>query len=377
MNICGSLALVKSTRIALAVLCVGTGCVSYPARAPATTTQIGFLDEAWVAPLAIGKVLVFDLSLPACFGDHDRAATVSVRSDSTLAEFHGDTLEQATGSIVVLPRSGPLFSALRREGRVFFGWSNAAGGSLVEVVGECVNGARFTATTKIANTPLPQLRLPFATGRWKAFNGPSPTSKHRRAAITFASAEKPVIFERFGIDWMLAEDEPQMRGETKDNHTYRSYGTPLLAVADGTIVALQDGIPENEDGPSSRAIAITEQTIGGNYLGLKLDGSDAVAFYAHFQAHTLRVAVGDHVHAGDVLGLLGKSGNSSSPHLHFHLARTQSMAGNEKAPFSPLRTPSIPYQITKLGLINGNTCTPYTNILPSEDAVVDASGCAP
>ena len=43
------------------------------------------------------------------------------------------------------------------------------------------------------------------------------------------------------------------------------------------------------------------------------------AFYAHMQAHAFKVKVGDRVRTGDVLGLLGNTGNTDTPHLHFHI----------------------------------------------------------
>jgi murein DD-endopeptidase MepM/ murein hydrolase activator NlpD len=47
---------------------------------------------------------------------------------------------------------------------------------------------------------------------------------------------------------------------------------------------------------------------GGNY-----------ALYAHFQPGSIRVKEGDRVERGDVLALVGSSGNSLAPHLHFHV----------------------------------------------------------
>ena len=48
-------------------------------------------------------------------------------------------------------------------------------------------------------------------------------------------------------------------------------------------------------------------------------GSGEYAALAHFQKGSVRVAQGDTVRAGEVLGLCGNSGNSSEPHVHFHL----------------------------------------------------------
>jgi hypothetical protein len=43
------------------------------------------------------------------------------------------------------------------------------------------------------------------------------------------------------------------------------------------------------------------------------------AFYAHMQPGSLRVKEGDRVRKGQILGLLGNTGNTDAPHLHFHI----------------------------------------------------------
>ena len=74
-------------------------------------------------------------------------------------------------------------------------------------------------------------------------------------------------------------------------------GTPLIAVADGTIVGRVDG--------------------GGGGNSLTLTTADGqVFFYAHMNAPTFR-SNGERVGKGDVIGFVGDSGNARNPHLHF------------------------------------------------------------
>jgi murein DD-endopeptidase MepM/ murein hydrolase activator NlpD len=54
---------------------------------------------------------------------------------------------------------------------------------------------------------------------------------------------------------------------------------------------------------------------GGNHVVLEIS-PDIYAFYAHFQPGSITVAAGDRVAAGDVLGLLGNTGQTTAPHLH-------------------------------------------------------------
>ncbi|MGH9943007.1 MAG: M23 family metallopeptidase, partial [Pyrinomonadaceae bacterium] len=141
------------------------------------------------------------------------------------------------------------------------------------------------------------------------------------------------IAQRFAIDFVqLREDGRTFTGDQKDNKNYRCYGAETLAVADGVVVATKDGIPENVPGANSRAVPITLETIGGNHVILDLNNS-RFAFYAHLQPGSLRVKLGDKVRRGQVLGLVGNSGNSTEPHLHFHLSNANSPLGSEGIPY--------------------------------------------
>jgi murein DD-endopeptidase MepM/ murein hydrolase activator NlpD len=79
-------------------------------------------------------------------------------------------------------------------------------------------------------------------------------------------------------------------------------------------------------------VPITLETVGGNHVILDLGGG-RYAFYAHLRPGTLRVRTGDLVRRGQVLGLVGNSGNSTEPHLHFHLADANSPLGSEGIPY--------------------------------------------
>ena len=58
--------------------------------------------------------------------------------------------------------------------------------------------------------------------------------------------------------------------------------------------------------------------ITGNYVMID-HGTNEYSLYAHLQPDSVRVHVGDKVKAGNVIGKLGSSGNSTEPHLHFHV----------------------------------------------------------
>ena len=48
-------------------------------------------------------------------------------------------------------------------------------------------------------------------------------------------------------------------------------------------------------------------------------------FFAHFKQNSIRVKQGQIIKQGELLGLCGNSGNSSEPHLHFHIQNVENM----------------------------------------------------
>lgn len=199
-----------------------------------------------------------------------------------------------------------------------------------------INGAG--GEIAVRNGSALEISSPLRGDGWLAANGPSNASGHRRALIPVGGAAH--IAQRFAIDWVqLREDGKTWTGDQLKNESYRCYGADALAVADGVVAGVKDGIPENVPGVNSRAVPITLDTVGGNYVILDL-GQGRYAFYAHLQPGSLRVKVGDKVKRGQVVGLVGNSGNSTEPHLHFHI-------GNKNA---PLASEGLPYVLDSFEL---------------------------
>jgi murein DD-endopeptidase len=172
--------------------------------------------------------------------------------------------------------------------------------------------------------------FPLPSGRWVAANGPSNTSDHRRSLQVVDGRAR--IAQRYAIDWVkLGPDGRLFHDDKASNANWYDFGTDVLAVADATVSAAHDGVPENE--PSDKlAVPITLETIGGNYLILDLGGG-RYAFYAHLQPGSQRVHVGDKVRRGQVIALLGNTGNSDGPHLHFHVSNANNPLGAEGVPY--------------------------------------------
>lgn len=199
----------------------------------------------------------------------------------------------------------------------------------VQLEGTGAAAALMCAKTPV-KTGVPVLGPPLL-GTWQACNGPADTSDHRRTML--AVGGRAHIAQRFAIDWQkLGADGRPFSGDEAVNKNHRGYGAQALAVADGVVTAVRDGIPENKPGEDTRAVPVTIETIAGNHVILKLaDGT--YALYAHLQPGSLGVKTGDSVKRGQVLGLVGNSGNSTAPHLHFHLSDENSPLGSEGIPY--------------------------------------------
>jgi peptidoglycan LD-endopeptidase LytH len=89
-------------------------------------------------------------------------------------------------------------------------------------------------------------------------------------------------------------------------------GTPLVAPIDSRVLELRtvDLYDAAADNPAYR---------GGRYVSLL--GRDGVRYYlAHLDSVAAGLAVGQDVRAGQVVGLMGRSGDASACHLHFGLS---------------------------------------------------------
>ena len=84
-------------------------------------------------------------------------------------------------------------------------------------------------------------------------------------------------------------------------------GIPIIAAADGTVMQTADGNFDREPAGSNNP---------ANYVLLS-HGNGWETLYYHLAANTITVKVGDAVKAGQVIGLMGSSGNSTGPHLHY------------------------------------------------------------
>ena len=176
--------------------------------------------------------------------------------------------------------------------------------------------------------------LPFA-GRWLAMNSPARrVPSHgvdllgQRYAIDFVGVDERHR-DAFVADWRtLVATEPPER--------FVAFGRPILAPADGVVVAVHDGEPDHAARRSQLALVPYmlgqagrlrkgPAAIAGNHVVVELRAG-VFAALVHLRRGSLRVAVGDAVVTGQQLGECGNSGNSTQPHVHVQLMDSADLA---------------------------------------------------
>ncbi|HWJ59060.1 MAG TPA: M23 family metallopeptidase [Sphingomicrobium sp.] len=176
--------------------------------------------------------------------------------------------------------------------------------------------ASFTGAPVTIGAPARRIAAPLRGSGWVAANGCCDAITSHRGAVIAVNGKQNAP-ERFAIDWVQLDKNRKIYfGDGSKVTDFAYYGVPIYSVADGTVVNTFDGLDEQV--PLKPAKGLTPAGIGGNMMVIDI-GDGAYAFYAHMQRGSLKAKVGDKVTKGQVLGLLGNTGNTDAPHLHFHL----------------------------------------------------------
>jgi hypothetical protein len=119
-------------------------------------------------------------------------------------------------------------------------------------------------------------------------------------------------------------------GARERPESYFIFGKPAIAVADATVESVTDGFPEETPGQYPTNISLDKAD--GNSVTLDL-GDHRYALYAHLQPGSIKVHPKERVRRGQVLGLVGNSGNSVAPHLHFQVTDGPSSLASNGLPY--------------------------------------------
>ena len=153
------------------------------------------------------------------------------------------------------------------------------------------------------------------------------TARYRNDTIRFQISEQENIEERERFNLSLGMKEqnhdyyhffPPVEGIVTQSfdEKKRHYGTDIVAKANAKVAAVLDGV-----------VIFTDWTVKTGYVIQVQHTNDLISVYKHNSI--LLKKQGDYVRAGEVLGVVGNTGEESSgPHLHFELWR----AGNPLNP---------------------------------------------
>lgn len=185
-----------------------------------------------------------------------------------------------------------------------------------------------TATSSAAPVVLgPPLR----GGPWYASDGCCDDDTHHRRGLVPVNGDL-MVAQRFAVDWYLLDDQHRtLVGDPTRLTSYLSYDQPAIAAADGVVVDTLDGLPETTALPQPPPIPPIADTVGNHVTVMVAPG--VYLLYAHFRTGSVAVQRGQQVKRGDVLGHVGSSGNSTTPHLHFQVMTEPTFFPTDSTPY--------------------------------------------
>ena len=136
--------------------------------------------------------------------------------------------------------------------------------------------------------------------------------------------------ETFAVDWAKVKNDRLFDGDGKRVEQYYGFGEDILAIADGTVVSIHDGMPDQT--PFVFMVPKSKSDYGGNNLILEI-APNVFAWYAHLRQGSITVKAGDAVKTGAPIAKLGNTGPSEGPHLHFGLLNKPDPIAGRSLPF--------------------------------------------
>ncbi|MEU9046989.1 MULTISPECIES: M23 family metallopeptidase [unclassified Kitasatospora] len=272
---------------------------------------------------------------------HQVIGSLSGQALSEAANPVGDPLPGADGYTPPPPAPTPTVIQGSQQWIIWLDLTLDRGQPAPDVLEHHLSGAILTASgpsafeetvqaTPIARTAPLNLNPPVLPGTWYASESCCGNTHHRRGLAPING--RFGVPQRFAIDWYRVGEQGQAwEGDPAQLTSYLSYRQPVVAAAGGRVVEVQDGIPDNPP-PVTPPVPPIEDTVG-NHVTVEV-APGRYLLYAHLQAGSLRVREGDCVEPGQVLGLIGNSGNSTTPHLHFQVTTTAEFFPTDSPPFT-------------------------------------------
>ncbi len=182
-----------------------------------------------------------------------------------------------------------------------------------------------------------RLSSPVRGGLWLADEGPGNAQSHHWGSLV---AENGVLTipQRYAIDFFGLDSGGHAVAVPIDKlgdsqpADWAGYNAEILAVADGVVRSVQNGVPEHKMLAPQEAREMTPKALYGNFVVLEI-APHIFVHYAHMRPGSVTVKIGDKVHRGDVLGRVSLTGGAGAPHLHIHLSDTAGFGQSQGLPF--------------------------------------------
>lgn len=167
----------------------------------------------------------------------------------------------------------------------------------------------------------PDFILPL-TKKLLVYDGHDFNSHHRRFNYEFPFIHELGFsgnFMRYAYDFVVLDPENrQFSAKGEKNEEWFGFATEVLAVADGEIIAV---VTNQEDNKTFDVPSLKEHPLAlyGNYVVIK-HSKEVYSMYGHLKNQSSSgFTIGDKVKKGQAIGLIGTSGSSFFPHLHFEV----------------------------------------------------------
>lgn len=258
----------------------------------------------------------------------DKVAVLDAKSGKTISSVAGKALEGRLG--LLSSPVDPLKNATLGPSQAGAYWVDAtipAGAPIppklehritATPVGKSFYAGKDTVTAAplaVSRAKPVRLRPPLEGPGWVDLTGCCTGVPNHRHAL-FSAAGRLFASQEFAIDFMRFGPEDRLfTGDSRKASNYFGYGAPVLAVADATVVAVSDHL-QDQVPLDPKPVVATEAD--GNFIMLNLGGGH-YANYAHLAPGSITVKVGERVSAGEQMAVVGNTGQTGVPHLHFHV----------------------------------------------------------
>jgi hypothetical protein len=199
-------------------------------------------------------------------------------------------------------------------------------------------------------------------GRVLVWDGHDFLSHHRRVDL-----DHPILAQvgiatnasRYSSDLVAADAGGAFfRGDGKAHGDHYVFGQPVLAPGDGIVVLVENGMADGGQ-VSLDTIKANPIALFGNHVVID-HGNGEFSRLGHLRQGSVRVAKGQRVRAGEAIALVGTSGTSLFPHLHYELGTTADLSGE-----------GLPVHFADLDRLLGDRRVPMADRGPDSGEIVE------